>query len=172
MSSRSFRQNAVWSTPPRSVDAGERYRCCFPDWWNAGGSSSEIQAYIDRSKFTPIDVRLSSPELAELVVPHASRLVSLTLRLDDSHSLSQVVKHLGYPIPTLHTLRIIIDGPRLHTLEFPSVLQNPSFLHSKLEIKGISALVGHQTSPHVTEVTIHMSAYTSRPVDSLLSTLE
>ena len=79
--------------PPRSVD--ERQCCCFPDWLNAGGSSSEI-----KSKSTPIDVRLSSPGLAELVVPHASRLVSLTLRLDDSHSLSQVVRHLDYPIHT------------------------------------------------------------------------
>ena len=158
---------------PRSVDAGERYRCFFPDWWNAGGSSSEIQLYIDRSKSTPIDVRLSSPELVELVVPHSARLVGLTLRLDDSHSLSQVVKHLDYPIPTLHTLRIITDGPRLHTLEFFSVLQNPFFLHSKkLEIKGISAFLGRQTFPHVAGVTIHTSPYNSRPMDTLMSTLE
>ena len=102
----------------RSVDTGKRY-CCFPDRWNAGGSLSEIQVYIDQSKSTLIDVRLSSPELAGLV--------GLTLRMNDSHSLGQAVKHQDYPIPTLHVLRIITDGPRLHTLEFPSVLQNPSF---------------------------------------------
>lgn len=142
-------------------------------WWNAGGSSSEIRAYIERSKFAPIDAKISSPELAELIYPHASRLTGLTLRLDDSHGLSQILKHLHYPIPTLHVFRIITYAPRLHTLAFPSVLRNPFFLHSKkLEIKGISAFLGPQTFPNVTEVTLHTSAYASRPMVSFLSTLE
>lgn len=43
----------------------------FPRLWcNAGGSSSELQAYIERSGSMPIAVSLSSPELAELIVPH------------------------------------------------------------------------------------------------------
>ena len=125
--SRSFRRNAVWSMPSRSVDAGERYCCCFLDWRNTGGSSSEIQLYIDQSKSTLVDVTLSFPELAELVVPHVSRLVSLTLRLDNSHSLSQIVKHLDYPIPTSHILHIVTDGPGLYASEFSSVLQTPPF---------------------------------------------
>ena len=142
-------------------------------WWNAGGSSSEIQAYIERSKFTPIDAKISSPELAELIGPHASRLAGLTLLLDDPHGLSQILKHLHYPIPTLHVFRIIAYAPRLHTLEFPSVLQNPFFLHSKkLEIKRISAFIGPQTFPHVTEVTLHTTTYPLRPMGSFLSTLE
>ena len=142
-------------------------------WWNVGGSSSEIQAYIERSKFTPIDAKISSPELAELICPHTSRLTGLTLRLDDSHGLSQILKHLHYPIPTLRVFRIIAYAPRLHTLEFPSVPRNPFFLYSgKLEVKGISAFLGPQTFPHVTEVTLHTSAYALRPMVSFLNTLE
>ena len=83
-------------------------------------------------------------------------------------SLSQIVEHLGCPILTLHILCIITDDPRLHTLEFPLVLQDPFFLHSKeLEIEGISVFVGHQTFTHITGVTLHTNAYTSRPMDSL-----
>ena len=44
---------------------------------NAGGSSSEIQAYIERSGSMLIVVDLSTPELAELIVPHTSRLVGM-----------------------------------------------------------------------------------------------
>jgi len=118
-----------------------------------------------KSKSTPIDVRPPPKKkvLAALIVLHASRLVGLTLRFDDSHSLSQIVKHLDYPIPTLHTLRIITDGPWLYTLEFPSVLQNPFFLHSKkLEIKGVGLCTDQiprlVTLPHVQEMSLSASS--------------
>ena len=146
----------------------------FPRLWrNVGGSSSEIQAYIERSKSTPIGVTLSSPELAELIVPHTSRLVGLTIQLNDLPSLCQVVEHLHSPIPTLRVFRIITDTPELHTLEFHSDLQGPFFLHSKkLEIEGISAFHAYQAFPHVTEFTLHTNAYHSTPMDPLLRMLE
>ena len=146
----------------------------FPRLWrNVGGSSSEIQAYIERSKSTPIDVALSSPELAELVAPHTPRLVGLTIQLNDLPSLCQVVEHLHSPVPTLRVFRIITNTLELHTLEFRSGLQGPFFLHSKkLEIKGISAFHAYQTFPHVTELTLHTSAYRSTPMVSFLRMLE
>ena len=52
-------------------------------WCNPGGSSSEIQAYIERSGSMPIVINLSSSELAEFIAPHTSRLVGLTVRVDD-----------------------------------------------------------------------------------------
>ena len=62
------------------------------------------------------DPSVSSPELAETIVPHISRLVGLTVQLNDLLGLSQVVQHLHSPIPTLHVFRIIADVPGLHTL--------------------------------------------------------
>ena len=145
----------------------------FPRLWcNAGGSSSEIQAYIERSKSTPIDVNLSSLELAELIVPHTSRLTGLTVRLADNYSFSQIEKYLRHPIPTLHTFRISAVS-QLHTLEFPPSLYGHFCLHSKkLEIRGISAFRGPQTFPHVTELTLHTNANLSMSTDRLLGTLE
>ena len=143
-------------------------------WRNPGGSSSEIQAYIERSKSTPIGVTLSSPELAELIVPHTYRLIRLTVQLDDINTLRRVAKHhLHYPIPTLCVFRIIADPLRLRTLEFPSDIRNPFFSHSKkLEIEGVSAFRGYQTFPHVTELTLETNPYLSMPMDSFLSILE
>jgi len=147
----------------------------FPRLWsNPGGSSSEIQAYIDRSRSIPICVTLSSPDLAELIAPHTSRLIRLTVQLEDINSLRWVAEHhLHYPIPTLHVFRIIADPLRLRTLAFPSDIQNPFFLHSRrLEIEGVSAFRGYQTFPHVTELTLETNPYLSMPMDSFLSVLE
>jgi hypothetical protein len=52
----------------------------FPRLWhNPGGSSSELEAYFERSKSIPIEVNLSSPHLVASITPHTSRLVTLTL---------------------------------------------------------------------------------------------
>jgi len=143
----------------------------FPRLWrNAGGSSSEIQAYIERSKSTPIDVSLSSPELAELIVPHISRLVGLTARLDDSSSFSQIIERLRYPIPTLHTFRIFASAPQLYKLDSPL---SHFFLYSKrLDTDGISVFRGPQTFPHVTEFTMHTSRYLPMSMNNFLRALE
>ena len=81
---------------------------------NAGGSSSEIQAYIECSGSMLIVVDLSTPELAELIVPHTSRLVGLIVRAEDSlYCLSRIAKHLCHPVPTLQTFRISANTPQL-----------------------------------------------------------
>ena len=140
-------------------------------WWNIGGSSSEIQAYIERSKSTPIDARLSSPELAGLIAPYTSRLAGLTIQYDDSLGFNQIVKHLCYPIPTLDVFRITsIPASGISPLGSPSDPQNPFFLHSKkLEMEGISLSYTSQTFPHVTEL-IFTNPYFPTPVDGLLRT--
>ena len=144
-------------------------------WWNIGGSSLEIQAYIERSKSTPIDVRLSSPELGEFIAPHTSRLVGLTIQCDGPSSFSEVVKHLCYPIPTLRVFRIIVHPSQVYVLKYPFHLhpKNPFFLHSKkLEMEGIAVFCEPQTFPHVTEFTLRTNPHFPMPVDGLLGTLE
>ena len=96
----------------------------------------------------------------------------MTLRMDDSHSLSQVVKHLDYPIPTLHILRIITDGPDYTHWNFLQFSRTPPFTLGGAGDRGNLSVGWTPNLPHVTEATIHTSAYTSRPMDSLLSTLE
>ena len=122
--------------------------------WNIGGSLSEIQVNIERYKSAPIDVRLSSPESAELIVPHTSRLVRLTIQYDNLLRSGQIVEYLCYLISTLHVFCIIIDPSRLYVLEFHSDFQNPFFLHpKKLETEGMSLHAPH-AFPHVTELTL------------------
>jgi len=108
-----------------------------------------------------------------MIVPHTSRLVGLTVQLNNLPGLSQVAQHLHSPIPTLHVFRIIAITPGLHTLDFHSGLRLPFFLHSKkLEIEGISAFRANQAFPYVTELTLDTNAYLSMPMDSFLSMLE
>ena len=141
-------------------------------WCNVGGSPPEIRAYIERSKSAMLDVSLLRPSMAELVAPHTSRMASLTVELGGSLGLSQITEHLHYPIPTLHTFRMVNVLPHVHTLIFPPNF-NPFFLHSKkLEIAGISAFRGQQTFPCVTELTLRTNDYEPRPLDSFLGILE
>ena len=131
----------------------------FPRLWcNPSGPPSKIRAYVQRSKSTPTNVKLSSPELVELVAPHASRLVGLTLRLHGKpYRFSQVIEHLPYPTPTLHSLRVVVKS-RYRGLEFPSGPQNTfCFYLKRLEIVGISTIRGPQTFPYVTELTMYIS---------------
>lgn len=97
-------------------------------WRNAGGSSSEIQAYVERSKSTLLDVDLSRPSLVDLIIPHFSRLVGLTVRLDESSNLSEFIHHMRHPIPTLRVFRISSkDDDSRPRLTFPSDLKDPFF---------------------------------------------
>jgi hypothetical protein len=147
----------------------------FPRLWRNAGSSSEleIQAHILRSKSTPLDVNLSHPSFADLITPHVSRLVGLTVILDKSSHIDQFIERLRYPIPSLHTFRISapIDYP--HKLQLPSGLDSPFFLHSKtLEIDGISSIYGPPSFPYVTEFTWHSSSEPSIQMVDFLRTLE
>ena len=124
-------------------------------WRNAGGSRSEIEAYLQRSKATQLDVNLSHPSLVDLIVPHTSRLAGLTVRLDKSSSIDQFVNRLDYFIPTLHTFGISVMD-RYQILEVPSDLRSPLFPSlKKLNINGLLMFHGPQVFPNVTELTWH-----------------
>ena len=129
----------------------------------------------------PIAFSLSSPELAELIAPHTSRLTGLAVRVDDTRSyLNRVAKHLRHPIPTLHTFRISATIPGLQKAEFALGVLDPFFLHSRnLVLDGITLFRRHlvvpdalKTFPHVTELTVHASDHVSIELVHFLETLE
>ena len=140
-------------------------------WRNARGSSSEIQAYLERSGSATLDVELSHPSLVDLIAPHFYRLVGLTVRSDEPSSLSEFEYHLRHPIPTLHTFRISVNGGRYDPrLEFPLDLRNPSFSHvKKLELKGFLTPWDYEF-PYVTELVLDTSPTGS--INRILKTLE
>lgn len=141
-------------------------------WRNAGGSSSEIEAYIQRSKSTQLNVNLSRPELVDLILPHTFRLVGLTVFLNEASDIIQFIERLCDPIPTLRTFRIFATTPYLRGVWLPSDLNSPFFAHSKtLEIHGISWFYGSLTLPHVTELTWDTNQSYLK-MDDFLGTLE
>ena len=146
----------------------------FPRLWrDVGGSLSEIQAYLERSGSTSLDVTLLDPSLVNLIVPHTSRLVGLALRINHSLSFNQIIEHLHHPIPTLRSFRISTVPPLLHTLELPPCSDGSFFLYSrKLEIKGISVFHAPRACPYVTDLTLHTNGYQSIQMDPFLRTLE
>lgn len=139
-------------------------------WRNAAGSSSEIEAYIERSKSTPFDAELSHPSQVDLILPHTSRLVGLTLLLDKvpGTKITHFVERLHYPIPTLHTFRISAASSS-HRRWLRSDFKNPFYLHSKtLKIDGLSSSF-HGPFPHVTELAWHTPSHIA--VENLWRTL-
>lgn len=134
-------------------------------WRNAGGTSSEIEAYIERSKSNPLEVSLSDPSLVDLIVPHMPRLVSLTVLLKEASGIdiSYFIERLCHPIPTLHTFRISPATATHHPtygLEVSPDLNCPLFLHSKtLELNGLSFFFGPFS--HITELVWHTTQFTS-----------
>ena len=148
----------------------------FPQLWrNAGGSSQEILAYIERSGSTPLNVHLSDPELwSRCIVRHISRLASLNLVLDGSSDLNRFFDCLQDPIPTLHTFCISASFSRSHALRFDSPsLHNPFFPHlKKLVINGTSVFHGVRTFPCLTELTWRTSNTYSMQPEEFLGTMK
>ena len=146
----------------------------FPRLWcNADGSSSELEAHLERSKSVPIQVNLSSPQLIGSITPHTSRLVDLTVWVDDLLDFDDIRHPLRYPIPTLRSFGISTKNPRLHTLALPPGIGEDLFLHLKeLRLNGISSLNGPQTFPHITELFLSTNAGPPRSASALLNTLE
>ena len=87
----------------------------FPQlWYNAGGSSLELEAYFERSKSVPLEVTLSPPYPVASIIPHTSRLVALTISVVRPSCFNELAKHLCNPIPTLRSLGT--KNPQFRTL--------------------------------------------------------
>ena len=146
----------------------------FPRLWcNAGGSPSKLEAYLERSKSVPLEVTLSTPQLVVSIIPHASRLTTLTVYMDRSPNFDQIAEHLRDPIPTLRSLTIRGGSQQLRNLELPSGLREGLFRHLKiLSLKGFSSFSGPQTFPNITELFLCTNVCASGRVIDLLNTLE
>ena len=146
----------------------------FPRLWrNAGGSLSELKAYLERSKSVPIKVSLSSPQLVTSIVPHTFRLVALTVFVDDSSGLGEITEHLRDPIPTLRSLEIRRQHSRSEGLEYPSGLYEGLFRHlNTVFLPAIPSFRGPQTFPHITELFLCANTSRSAPLTALMNTLE
>ena len=146
----------------------------FPRLWrNAGGSLSELEAYLERSKSVPIKVSLSSPQLVTSIIPHTFRLVALTVFVDGSSGLEEITEHLRDPIPTLRSLEICGKHFELESLKYPSGLYEGLFQHlNMIFLPVIPSFRGPQTFPHITELSLYANALHCAPLTNLLDTLE
>ena len=143
----------------------------FPRLWcNAGGSQSELEAYLERSKSVLIEVSLSSPQLAASIIPHTFRLVTLTVYMEKSSGLGEITEHLRGPIPTLRSLEICGQH---YLLEFSSGLWEGLFRHlNTISFHTIPSFLGPQTFPHITELFLYPNTPFYGSVVTLLNTLE
>ena len=130
-----------------------------PRPWNRINCSTKtmFEAYLERSKSVPLEVRFrnTSLHLLESLTPHISRLSSLILvirSLQDPSGFEQLAHHLGNPIPTLNEFGII-SGSRMDGLTLPSGIGNNHFLHvKKLRLVQVFPLRAPRAFPHVTEL--------------------
>jgi hypothetical protein len=146
----------------------------FPRLWcNVGGSSAEIEAYLERSKSVPVDVDLRDPELdTQLIVPHISRLASLTVRPRHLSYFSKCEEHFRSPIPALRSFCFDVEYYyEVGDLELPSNFFNGSSSRlKKLDIGVVSSFRGPPQAFHcVTELTLRTS---SARISALLGIFE
>ena len=150
----------------------------FPRLWSTIRCSNRMQfeAYLERSKSTPLDVRFHNiyPHLLESLLPHTSRLATLTVQVSNSSDFGRIAQHLRCPIPRLRKFSILASR-RADAMEFPSSTPNNCFVHVKeLELQDISSLRAPHAFPHVTKLTWHVGPEYGAPVElpGLLDTLE
>ena len=142
-------------------------------WCNISGSStSKVRAYLERSRWHPLTVRLTSSNPAQLLRPHIRRVVSLRLDLVGQSHMQRIAVHLSEPAPALRTLSIHSRHVG-HTLDIPPSFLGGSFPSmKKLLVEDISSLSGPHTFHSVTSLTLHTNASTPLNTVSLLHTLE
>jgi hypothetical protein len=96
----------------------------FPRLWHkAGGSASELEAYLERSGSVPIKVNLSSPHLFASITSHTSRLVALTMCVDDSSDFDRIATHLCHSHP--HTTVFGDPHEKPHTTDSGAPFWSP-----------------------------------------------
>ena len=136
----------------------------------------QFEAYLERSKSTPLDVKLHNlyPHLFESLLPHTSRLVTLAVVVSNSSDFGRIAQHLRIPIPTLRRFTISAS-PRVDTVELPSGIRNGCFMHVKeLMLGGVSSFRSPRAFPHITKLTWQVGHRRDDPVQlsGLLDTLE
>jgi len=142
-------------------------------WCNISGSSAlKIRAYLERSRWHPLNVRLAVSNPIRLLVPHLRRIISLRMDLLGQFQMEQISEHLTEPAPSLRTLSIYSRGVG-HTLDIPASFLGGSFPSLRtLFIEDVSSFSGPHIFPSVTSLTLHTNADIPLDTASLLYTLE
>ena len=146
----------------------------FPRLWhNPGGSTSELGAYLERSKSVPIEVNLSSPHLVVSIIPHTFRLAALSI-YTDFRGLREITEHLRDPIPTLRSLAIRLMHFDLLSFQLLPGLGEGLFRHlDALSLNVIPSFHGPRTFPHITQLFLSgVSAYQREGAIAVLNALE
>lgn len=134
---------------------------------------SMFETYLRRSKYAPLEVRLRSTflQFLELLIPHISRLSSLTIVMYDSSGFVQLARLLESPIPALNEFGIIA-AVGAGKLTVPPGTGNHHFLHvKKLHLEQVSSLRAPRAFQHVTELVWIVKSDDSTSPSSLLDAL-
>jgi hypothetical protein len=142
-------------------------------WCNISGSSApKIRAYLQRSMWHPLSVRLTPSSSIRLLVPHIRRIVSLRLDLVGQSQMERIAEHLVEPAPSLRTL-IIHSRHVGHTLDIPLSFLGASFPSlTSLFMEDISSFSGPHTFHSVTSLTLYTNINIPLDTASLLHALE
>ena len=138
----------------------------------SGSSTSKIRAYLDRSKWHPLTVRLTSSNLAQLLRPHIRRVVSIRLDLVGHFHMERIAEHLSEPAPSLRELTI--RSRHLgNILEIPPPFLGGSFPSLKnLIMEDISSFSSPHNFQSVTSFSLHTDLDIPLNTTSLIRTLE
>ena len=147
----------------------------FPRLWNRVHSSEQglFEVYLERSKYVPLQVHLHDlyDDLFDSLVPHISRLASLSVRMRDSSDFHLIAHHLPPPIPTLREFSITANGEE-DVLEVPSDIDNGYFSHvKKLHLKEMPSFRAPHAFPHVTELVWVVDSRNEISIAGLLDTM-
>ena len=142
-------------------------------WCNISGSSAlKVRAYLERSKWHPLNVRLTLSNSIRLLVPHIRRIVSLRLDLVGQSQMERIAEHLVEPAMSLRTL-LIYSRHVGHTLDIPSSFLGASFPSLRsLFVEDVSSFSGPHTFHSVTSFTLYTNIDIPLDTASLLHALE
>lgn len=142
-------------------------------WCNISGSStSKIRAYLERSRWHPLSVHLTSSNLPQLLDQHIRRVVSLRLDLLGQSHMERITAYLFKPAPSLRALSIHSRHVG-HTLDIPPSFLGGSFPSLRqLFVEDVSSFSGPHTFHSVTSLTLHTNLDISLDTANLLQTLE
>ena len=142
-------------------------------WCNISGSSAlKIRAYLERSRWHPLNIHLALSDSIRLLVPHIRRVVSLRLDLVGQSQMERVAEHLVEPASSLKTLTIYSRHVG-HTLDIPPSFLGASFPSLRsLFMEDVSSFSGPHTFHSVTSLTLYTNVDISLDTASLLHALE
>ena len=123
------------------------------DWRNV----EQTRAYLERSRISPLDVRLEEQERSRflndavlLTVPHLGRLKSLTLS-GSSNNLLQLTQYFGSPAPILEKVKLSFTCTVTPVIQHAIFAGNLSSLR-KLRLSGVITSLTWTNLPNLVDI--------------------